>query len=126
MTGQQTALRISDADREQAAADLSNHYAEGRLTHDEHAERLDAVWTARTHSDLTPIFEDLPSQAVITRGSNGGAWPRGHRRWHGMPFLAVLAVLIVLSAVTHAPFWILIFFVGCGFFSRRMRMLRSR
>ena len=85
MTGQQTGLRISDADREQAAADLSNHYAEGRLTHDEHAERLDAVWTARTHADLAPIFEDLPSPATTTAGSNGGAWPRGHRRWHGMP-----------------------------------------
>ena len=59
---EQTGLRISDADREQAAADLSEHYAEGRLTHDEHAERLDAVWTARTHADLAPIFEDLPSQ----------------------------------------------------------------
>ncbi len=121
---EQTGLRISDADREQAAADLSNHYAEGRLTHDEHAERLDAVWTARTHADLEPIFEDLPTPGTTSAGRDI-AWPRGHRRWHGVPFLAVLAVLIVLSAITHLPFWILIFFVGCGLFSRRVRMHRA-
>ena len=40
-TRQQEGLRISDADREQAASDLSEHYAEGRLSHDEHAERPD-------------------------------------------------------------------------------------
>ena len=122
-TGQQEGLRISDADREQAASDLSEHYAEGRLSHDEHAERLDAVWTARTHADLAPIFADLPSRRSAP--SSSVAWPRGHQRWHGVPFLAVLAVLIVLSAVTHLPFWILIFFVGCGLFSRRMRMHRA-
>ena len=121
MTDQRTGLRISDADRDQAAADLSTHYAEGRLTHDEHAERLDAVWTARTHADLEPIFEDLPSQAPST-GSSSISWPRGHRRWHGVPFLAVLSVLIVLTAITHLPFWILIFFVGCGLFSRRRHL----
>ena len=121
MTREQIGLRISDADREQAASDLSEHYAEGRLTHDEHAERLDAVWTARTHADLAPIFEDLPAQGAAPARSSM-AWPRGHRRWHGVPFLAVLAVLIVLTAVTHLPFWILIFFIGCGFFSRRARM----
>ena len=124
MSGEQTGLRISDADREQAAADLSNHYAEGRLTHDEHAERLDAVWTARTHADLAPIFEDLPSQRTAVR-SGSMVWPRGYQRWHGVPFLAVLAVLIVLTAITHLPFWILIFFVGCGLFSRRARMHRA-
>ncbi len=123
MTGQQTGLRISDADREQAAADLSNHYAEGRLTHDEHAERLDAVWTARTHADLAPIFEDLPS-ARTTAGLDV-TWPRGHRRWHGVPILAVLAVLIVLSVLTTWPLFLLIFFVGCGLFSRRTRMRRA-
>ncbi len=123
MTLEQTGLRISDAEREQAASDLSEHYAEGRLSHDEHAERLDAIWTARTRADLAPIFEDLPTKATSPTG--GVAWPRGHQRWHGAPFLAVLAVLIVLSALTHLPFWILIFFVGCGLFSRRMRMHRA-
>jgi hypothetical protein len=115
MNREQSGLRISDADREQAASDLSEHYAVGRLSHEEHAERLDAIWTARTHADLTPIFEDLPSR----RSTGTIRPPEGLRRWHGVPFLPVVAVLVVLSVVTHLPFWILIFFVGCGLFARR-------
>lgn len=123
MNRESAGFRISDADREQAASDLSEHYAEGRLTHDEHAERLDAIWTARTHADLAPIFEDLPPQHRTGRGL---ARPtREGRRWHGVPFLPVVAVLVGLSILTHLPFWILIFFVGCGLFSRRARASRD-
>ncbi len=52
--------RLSDADRDRAAAELVEHYAEGRLDAEEHAERLDAIWTARVAADLEPIFADLP------------------------------------------------------------------
>lgn len=114
MSREPARIRISDADREQAASDLSEHYAVGRLSHDEHAERLDAIWTARTHADLAPIFEDLPSRAPAPARA-----PRAAKRWRGVPFLPVAALLIVLSVVTHLPFWILIFFVGCGLFTRR-------
>ncbi|MDQ4054938.1 MAG: DUF1707 domain-containing protein [Actinomycetota bacterium] len=123
MSREQPSLRISDADREQAASDLSEHYAEGRLSHDEHAERLDAIWTARTHADLTPIFEDLPARRSTTAGAARA--PQGHRRWHGLPFLPVAAALVLLSILTHLPFWILIFFVGCGLFTRRHRIDRD-
>ena len=40
-------LRIGDAEREQAAADLGEHFAQGRLSADEHAERLDQVCAPR-------------------------------------------------------------------------------
>jgi len=118
MSRQPAGLRISDGDREQAASDLSEHYAEGRLSHDEHAERLDAIWTARTQADLAPIFDDLPSR----RSTSTARRPVGRRPWHRLPFLPVAAALVLLSILTHLPFWILIFFVGCGFFGRRMRM----
>jgi hypothetical protein len=112
-------IRLSDADRDRAAADLAEHYAEGRLTTEEHSERLDAIWTARTHADLRPIFEDLPRRSP-ERGTRGRS-----RRWHSVPFLPVAAALILLSILTHLPFWILIFFVGCGLFGRRTRAWRS-
>lgn len=123
MTTSNEQLRISDADRDRAAADLGDHFAEGRLTADEHAERLDAVWTARTSADLAPLFADLPTR----REPRPSAGPRPSRGWAGrasarrgwVPLLPVLAVLIVLSVITHLPFWILIFFVGCGAFGRR-------
>lgn len=52
-------LRASDADREQVATLLSTAYAEGRLTREEHDERLDQVLRARTFDDLIPITHDL-------------------------------------------------------------------
>ena len=52
-------LRASDADRDQVAALLSAAYAEGRLTRDEHDERLEQVLAARTFDDLIPLTADL-------------------------------------------------------------------
>ncbi|HEX6759032.1 MAG TPA: DUF1707 domain-containing protein [Propionibacteriaceae bacterium] len=52
-------LRASDADREQVATLLSTAYAEGRLTRDEHDERLDQLMAAKTFDDLIPITRDL-------------------------------------------------------------------
>ena len=54
------ALRIGDAERDAAAADLGEHYAAGRLTLDELHERLDAVFAAKTAGQLTRVMADLP------------------------------------------------------------------
>jgi hypothetical protein len=111
--------RIGDAEREEAMGLLAQHYADGRLEHEEYDERLDAIWTARTRADLDPIFEDLPRRAP-ERPARG----RGPRGWRSVPFVPIAAVLIVLSILTHLPFWILIFFVGCGLFTRRRMQAR--
>jgi Domain of unknown function (DUF1707) len=52
-------LRASDADREQVATVLSTAYAEGRLTREEHDERIDRLMAAKTFDDLIPITHDL-------------------------------------------------------------------
>ena len=52
-------LRASDADRDQVATLLSTAYAEGRLTQEEHDERLDQLMVAKTFDDLLPITHDL-------------------------------------------------------------------
>jgi hypothetical protein len=54
-------LRASDADRDRAAAALNEALAEGRLTAEEHSERLDSIYAAKTHADLVPVLEDLPA-----------------------------------------------------------------
>ena len=110
-------LRIGDAEREQAAADLAEHFAQGRLTIDEHDERLDAIWTARTGADLAPVFEDLPRlqplPAPVVTPARSRAWSRR------LPVLPVIAALVVLSIVTGAPFWVLIFvLLGLGVLGR--------
>ncbi len=52
-------LRASDADREQVATVLSTAYAEGRLSREEHDERLNQLMAAKTFDDLIPITRDL-------------------------------------------------------------------
>ena len=54
-------LRASDADRDSAAAVINNALAEGRLSAEEHSERLDAIFSAKTHAELVPILDDLPA-----------------------------------------------------------------
>jgi hypothetical protein len=98
--------RISDADRERAMADLASHYAEGRLDHDEYDERLDAIWTARTRADLAILFSDLPRPQVAYPVARSAPKRRSGFR---VPILPALAFLIVLSIITDAPFWLLIF-----------------
>ncbi len=53
-------MRISDADRDQAASILGNAMADGRLTAQEHSDRIDAVYVSKTHADLVPLVSDLP------------------------------------------------------------------
>jgi hypothetical protein len=53
-------VRIGDAEREAATSSLREHYARGRLTHEEFQQRLDAVFAARTDLDLAKINADLP------------------------------------------------------------------
>lgn len=54
-------MRVSDAEREAAAAELQEHFASGRLNQDELNERLAAAFAAKTRGDLNALFTDLPS-----------------------------------------------------------------
>jgi hypothetical protein len=108
-------LRASDADRDTAAAVVNNALAEGRLTAEEHSDRLDAIFSAKTHADLVPLLDDLPAtrglrQELASRGQAGADLDLAHgaRRggrmvaifsgvsrkgvWHPEPVMRVLAV----------------------------------
>lgn len=54
-------LRASDADRDRVADILREALAEGRLTADEHAERVDGVLNAKTVGELEVFVRDLPA-----------------------------------------------------------------
>ena len=101
-------LRASDADRDRAASMLNEAMAQGRLTAEEHSDRLDAVYAAKTHADIVPVIDDLPaaSQAVTPAASPdpaaaaatgrrlvavfGGISRKGS--WHPEPVTRILAV----------------------------------
>jgi hypothetical protein len=58
----------SDADRDTAAGLLSAALAEGRLTADEHDQRLTAVYAARTWEQLDQLTADLPAPSGAAIG----------------------------------------------------------
>src|SRR5262249_25015348 len=60
--------RASDADRDRTAAVLGNAMATGRLTTTEHAERLDAAYTAKTLGELVQLTRDLPADDATLTG----------------------------------------------------------
>lgn len=125
-------MRIGDQEREQAAAVLAEHFASGRLTHSEYAERFDAVWTARTSGDLKTLFHDLPgaTRAPVASRQRHGFRPPGVL-W---VLLGVLALVLVVRTVFALVFWfmpiLLLMLVGVIAFKigrgRRRRQRRTQ
>ncbi len=58
------AIRASDADRDRVADILREALAEGRLTAEEHAERINGVYEAKTRGELAPFVRDLPTEGA--------------------------------------------------------------
>lgn len=56
-------LRASDADRDRVAQVLRQAFEEGRLTIEEHSERIEALYSAKTMGELAPLTFDLPAGA---------------------------------------------------------------
>lgn len=79
-------IRIGDSEREDAVRRLGEHYEAGRLSADEHSERIEQALKARTGADLESLFADLPGahQAAgagdAGQGDEGWAGPWGWRR----------------------------------------------
>ncbi|MEU8625218.1 DUF1707 domain-containing protein [Streptomyces sp. NPDC048669] len=63
-------IRASDADRDRIADILREAMAEGRLTAEEHGERVDAVYRAKTVGELEPLVRDLPAPGGGARPSS--------------------------------------------------------
>ncbi len=53
-------VRIGNAEREAATAELGRHLEAGRLDPDEYADRVTRASAARTQGELDPLFSDLP------------------------------------------------------------------
>ncbi len=65
-SGDELDQRAADRDRDEVAVILGEALAVGRLTSEEHAERLEAVYAARTYRELEPITRDLPRERTGT------------------------------------------------------------
>jgi DUF1707 SHOCT-like domain len=92
--------RASDADRDAAAALLGAAFAEGRLTADEHGERLSAAYAARTWQQLRQLTADLPGTAGAT----------GRRAAPGIvaePDPCLLCLLLIVCPPAGIAWWLL-------------------
>jgi hypothetical protein len=101
-------LRIGDAERETAAHELGEHFAMGRITADEHAERLEQIYAARTQADLAPAFVDLPRPRGSAPARDRRSWTERPSFPH-VPFLlkVLIAIVAVVLVVSHLPLLIL-------------------
>jgi hypothetical protein len=143
-------IRIGDSEREDAVKRLGEHYEAGRLSAEEHSERVDQALRAKTDADLAALFSDLPraqstgaQQAGPSGSSSGsGPWgpPFGARRpeWAKrgpvgkvpLPLLIVLGVLGVLASIGcvvgggHPPILPIVLIVAAVFVIRKRRMER--
>ncbi len=98
------AIRVSDAERDQAVAELSEHYQAGRLTLEEFDDRSSQALQARTGSDLGALFTDLPKGAAPSVLAPAGpaaadvaADPVGRRA--GRPLVARVIIGWVIAAI---------------------------
>ncbi|MFF1399585.1 DUF1707 domain-containing protein [Streptomyces sp. NPDC058287] len=98
----QTDLRASDADRDRTADILREALAEGRLTADEHAERIDGVYRAKTHAELEPLVRDLPGAHHQHRPAASSPAPN---RPTAVPAVADENLVAVFSTSTRKGRW---------------------
>lgn len=68
-------FRVSDAEREQALAELRDGYAEGRLTHETFGYRVDEALRARASGELRRLVADLPRPRAVGAAARAG-WRR--------------------------------------------------
>ncbi|KRF29401.1 DUF1707 SHOCT-like domain-containing protein [Nocardioides sp. Soil805] len=94
--------RIGDREREAATSILNDHYAAGRIDTKEHAERLDAIWSARTRADLDVVFWDLPRAVAPPRPP---APVRRTTPWRA-PLAMFLVAALLLAVALHVPWWV--------------------
>jgi hypothetical protein len=108
---QQTAIRIGDAERDEVARQLREHYAAGRLTSEEFDERLEACLAARTTGDLQRLTEDLPrlGRAPAPKRERAG-WVSAWRHWAAVSMIVwTIWAVAALSGDGFAhpwPLWV--------------------
>ena len=109
-------LRVSDADRDRAAAELSEHFQAGRLTQDEFDERVGKAINARTQGDLDELLVDLPAARPTAALPAAPAGRVARNVGWASPLVMLLASAVLVFAVAgtapnsrggYFPWWLI-------------------
>ncbi len=98
--------RIGDAERDVATARLGDHFAAGRLDHEEYDERLDAIWSARTRADLDQLFWDLPVMSTPRPAPRPAPVARPSGRDWRFPMWMLVVGAVLLMVALEVPWWV--------------------
>jgi hypothetical protein len=126
-SGRDAQLRASDADRDQAVAQLGNHHVAGRLDLEEFTDRVSRALASKTLDELDLLFRDLPATAkapVPQGGSRPQVLRRGPAPWRfrlhlgayvlGCGGFVWASAFGYMDAIAHASDWSLVPFLGWG------------
>jgi hypothetical protein len=127
-----SSMRISDAERTEAADLLSKHYGDGRLDEAEFHQRLDQAMRAKTYADLGGLFDDLPRTEAEAAEAPRTPVPRRHEHSHHVGGLVLVVALVIAAAVVaghvlawFATAWIWLALIGVALFALESRRKRS-
>jgi hypothetical protein len=102
-------IRVSDEERERLAEELKEHTVAGRLTAEEYEQRLDAVYAARTRSELDILRQDLPVSSAAAQRALVQRKSKLRRRLlqeaGGSMTASLVCVAIWLAAGAQGAFW---------------------
>ncbi len=107
------AYRVSDQQREQAAQEIREHFAAGRLSEEEMADRLESAYRAKTDQELSAIRSDLPAlPATPAQQKAEIAERRAHLQRRllqqtggGLGAFAICTVIYFASGSHRGQFW---------------------
>lgn len=94
-------LRVSDAERQEVADRLAEHFASGRLDQAEFDDRVGRAMGAKTRADLGGLFADLPETGAPVVPDH----PRSRRRRGRHPILLLAVVIALIVVATHVASW---------------------
>ena len=111
-------MKASDADRDAALSELSEHFQAGRLTAAEFDERAGQALAARTWGELKDLLRDLPAgrpgprTPVVGSSAASPEQPSGRPALLPVPVLVGIGIAVAVSVgVAHIwGFWLLLLF----------------
>jgi Flp pilus assembly protein TadB len=95
-------MRVSDAERQEVADRLAEHFASGRLDQAEFDDRVGRAMGAKTRADLGGLFADLPEAGAPVVA------PQRPRHRHRHPILLLAAIVALIVVATHVVAWIFV------------------